>query len=127
MRASMTLMPARSKRSVSSFSSSVVDLLLAGPEGQDLLVVVLERVVGVGAGEVADGRFALDDDVVLVVVDFEGGVEGVFDLPDDDGGDLDRVAGLVVDLDPLAVEVPGPQRDLLLGAGTGWPRRSRSS
>ena len=68
---------------------------------------------GVAVGEVAERRFALHDDELLVVVDVEHGPGGVGHAPDDDRGDLDRVAARVVDLDPLALEVPDPQRDRL--------------
>ena len=61
-----------------------------------------------------EGGLALDADVGLVVVDVEHRLGGVADAPDDDGGDLDRVAALVVHLEFLAVEVAGAQGDLLL-------------
>ena len=50
--------------------------------------------------------------IELVVVDVEIGAGGIVDAPDDDRGDLDRVAALVVDLEPLAVEVAGAERYL---------------
>ena len=59
-------------------------------------------VVGERRGEVAHRGLALDLDEVLVVVDLERCPRGVVDVPDDDGGDLDRVAALVVHLQALA-------------------------
>ena len=56
------------------------------PEGHTLVVVVLERVVRVGAREVPDGGFALDDDVLLVVIHVERGLVGILHLPHDDRG-----------------------------------------
>ena len=49
-------------------------------------------------------RFALRRHVHLVFVDVEDGLRRVFDAPDDDGGDLDRIAAAVVDLQLLAIE-----------------------
>jgi hypothetical protein len=68
----------------------------------------------VGGRHAAERRLALDIDVVLVVVDVELGSGGVLDAPDDDGGDLDRVAEQVVDLDLAAVEVARAQRERVL-------------
>jgi hypothetical protein len=53
-------------------------------------------------------------DEVLVVVDVEERLGGVDDLPDDDAGDLDRIALAVVDLELLALEVADALRDALL-------------
>ena len=86
--------------------------------GGDLFHVAAERrlsllavVVGVAVGQVAHGRLALHVDVLLEVVHVERGLGRILDPPDHHGGDLDRVAPLVVDLQLLAVEVPRPQRD----------------
>ena len=70
---------------------------------------VVVRVVGVARGEVPQRRFALHLHVVVVVVHLEDGFGRVDDLPDDDGGDLDRVAFVVVDLEPRALEVAHAQ------------------
>jgi hypothetical protein len=72
-------------------------------------VLIVVRVVRVAGGEIAQRRFALDVDVVVVVVDLEERFGGVDDTPDDDGGDLDRVALEVVDLEPRALEIADPQ------------------
>jgi hypothetical protein len=72
-------------------------------------------VVGVAAGEVADGGLALRLDERLVGLDVEERLRGVAHLPDDDGRDVDRVADEVVDLERLAVERVRAQRDLALG------------
>jgi hypothetical protein len=53
---------------------------------------VLEVVVGVAEGEVAQRRFGLGQDVSIVVLDVEAGPRRVVDAPDDGRGDLDRVA-----------------------------------
>ena len=58
----------------------------------------------------AEGRLALHVHEVLVVVDLEHGFGGLDDPPDDDGGDLDRVADVVVDLQFAAFEVADSQR-----------------
>lgn len=88
------------------------DLLAASAEGD---FVILAVVIGVGGGEVADGGFALDTDIALVVLDVEEGLGGIADAPDDDGGDFDRVAALIVDLEFFAVEVAGAEGDFLFG------------
>ena len=72
------------------------------------LGVVRER-----RGQVAHGRLALHLHEVLVVVDVERRLGGVVDVPDHHRGDLDRVAALVVDLEPVAVQVARAQRQLL--------------
>src|SRR6266403_1156201 len=58
------------------------------------------------------GGLALQLHVVFVAVDVEARLRGVVDAPDDDRGDLDRIAALVVNLEPLAVKVARAQRDL---------------
>ena len=55
----------------------------------------------------ADGRFALDVDVGVVIVHVETGLERVLNAPDHDGRDFDRVAAFVVDFELVAVEVSG--------------------
>ena len=86
---------------------------------------VLVVVVGVFAGEVAERGLALHGHELLVVLDVEHGLGRVDDAPDDDRGDLDRVAAGVVDLDPLALEVAHPQRDLLRRSVNGLHHHSR--
>ena len=76
-------------------------------------------------GQLADGRLALDGHEVLVAVDVEQGLGRVDDVPDDDGGDLDRVAQGVVDLDRLAVEVEDAQGHLLLDDEGIGPEEAR--
>ena len=61
-------------------------------------VVAVEIVVGVLGSEVTDRGLALHDDIVVVLVHLEGRPCCVDDPPDDDRGDLDRVALGVVDL-----------------------------
>ena len=74
----------------------------------------------------AHGGLALHRDVRLVVVDVEDRLGGVLDAPHDDRGDLDRVAALVVDLELVAVEGAGPQRDLVAReTPRGLRRRAR--
>ena len=109
MRASITSTPALASRSwISRFRCSAT---VGGVPAQRRVRVVV-RVVGVAGGEVAQRRLALDVDVVLVVVHLEHGFGRVDDPPHDDGGDLDRVAIVVVDLEVRALEVADPQRDL---------------
>ena len=61
-----------------------------------------------------DGGLALDDDILLVVIDLEGGFEGIIDLPDDDGGYLDWIAHFVVDFELLSAQVAGAKAQFLL-------------
>ena len=68
-------------------------------------------VVGIRGGQRAHRAFALHVDVVFVVVDVEDGFGGLDHAPDDHGGDLDRVAVLVVDLELAAFEIAHAQRD----------------
>ena len=84
----------------------------------DLFGVVAQRqraaapvVVGVAGGDVPDGGLGLDRDELREVVDRVDGAGGVLDLPDDDGGDLDRVAVGVVDLGLRRLLVADPGRD----------------
>jgi hypothetical protein len=58
-----------------------------------------------------DGCLGLDGDELREVVDGIDGAGGVADLPDDDGGDLDRVAVGVVDLGLCRLLVADPGRD----------------
>ena len=62
---------------------------------------------------------------VVVIVHVEERLGRVDDSPDDHGRDLDRVAGEVVDLEPLALEVPHPQRDAPLGEERVDPPQAR--
>ena len=74
------------------------------------------RVVRVTGRQVAHGRFALHMQEVLVVVHPEHGLGRIDDAPDDDGGDLDRIAVLVVDLQLAALEIP----DSAATRGAAW-------
>ena len=85
------------------------DLDLVRAQG-DVLVDVL--VVRVGRGEVAERRLGLDVDEMLEVVDLEQRLRRIRDLPDDDRGDLDRVAVVVVDLEARRLEVADTHGDL---------------
>ena len=86
---------------------------------------VLVRVVGIARGQVAQRGLALHVHEVLVVVDLEERLGRVDDLPDDDRGDLDRVAVVVVDLELLALEVADAQRDLPLRVERVRPAQAR--
>ena len=112
--ASSTEMPAWSSRSASSRISACGDAVLAGAQRRLRRVFVLAFVVVVRGGEVAHRGLGLDPHVLVVVLDVEHGLRGVAHAPDDGGGDLDRVAALVVDLQPLAHQVVRAQADLLL-------------
>ena len=59
-------------------------------------------VIGVLAGKMTYCRFGLHRDVTLEVLDVVGGARGIFDAPDDSGGNFDGVAALIVDLQPFA-------------------------
>ncbi len=72
---------------------------------------MLLGVVGIAAGQGADGRFHLDLDELLVIVHVEDGLGGIDHLPDDHGSYLDRVAVFVVDLEDFRIEVAYPQAD----------------
>src|SRR5205823_10166582 len=63
-------------------------------------------IVGERRSEMPHGSLTLQLHVVLVAVNVEARPGSVVDAPDDDCGDLDRVAALVIDLQALAVEVP---------------------
>ena len=85
--------------------------------------LVFLGVVGVAAGQGADGRFHLDLHELFVVVHVEDRAGGIHHLPDHHGADLDRVAVLVVDLEDLGVEVTHPQAHLAAaGQGVGPPK-----
>src|SRR5204863_7774464 len=73
--------------------------------------VVFAVVVGIRAREMPDSGLALDLHVALVTVNVEAGLGAILDAPDDDGGDFDGIAALVVDLEFVAVEVSGAQRN----------------
>ena len=62
----------------------------------------------------ADRCFGLHAHVLVIVLDVEYGLCGVVDAPDDRRRDLDRVAALVVDLQPLAHQIVRAQSYLLL-------------
>ena len=88
---------------------AVTSSALARSEGP----LVIDIVVGVFAGHMADGGLGLDLNEVLVVLDVECRPGGVDHLPVDDCGDLDRVAHGVIDLEYVRIEGADPQRDLL--------------
>jgi hypothetical protein len=68
-------------------------------------LIFITAVVAVEAGDVSNGCLALNLDVCFKVIHVEGGPRGIFHSPDNDTGDLDRIAALVVHLELLAVEV----------------------
>ena len=90
------------------------DAVLAGPQRRLVRAIGLTFVVGIARGKVPDRGFGLHADVLLVVLDIEHRLCRVAHAPDDCRGDLDRVAALVVDLQPLAHQVVHAQADLLL-------------
>ena len=92
------------------------------PAQRHLRLVV--RVVGVAGRQVAQRRFGLDLHVVVVVVHLEHRFGGVDDPPDDDRGDLDRIALVVVDLQVRAFEVADALRDALLRVERVRPAQS---
>ncbi len=110
MRASMISSPASATCSWMVSASAAGDRVEVGAQR---VAAVLVAVVPAGTGHRAQRRFALDGDVGDVVGDIEGGARRVGDTPDDDGADLDRVAGAVVDLERRRVEVIDAQRDAL--------------
>ena len=63
-----------------------------------------------------DCGFALNADIGLEVLDIKGGLGGVLDTPDDDDGDLDGVALLIVDFKFAAFEVASAQGEFRF-----WP------
>ncbi len=73
-----------------------VDFAGRADEGGD--VVLVECVVGVGAGQLPDRRLGLGVDVGGEVVDTEYSAGGVDDSPHDHRGDLDRIASGVIHL-----------------------------
>ena len=84
---------------------------ISGLVGAQCDVALVVGVVRVGRGEVAQRGLGLDVDEVLVVIDFEQGLRRVDHLPDDDGGDLDGVAVVVVDLELGGLEVADADGD----------------
>ncbi len=74
-------------------------------------LVLLAMVVGVGAGQVAQGGLALHAHVVLIIIHIEDSLRRVLHFPHHDRPDLDGIAALVVDLEFLAVEIPRAQRN----------------
>ena len=103
-------MPASCEPGLELGLQRVADLVGVAAQRDRLRLVV---VVGVLVGEMAQRGLALHGHELLVVGDVEHRLGRVGDAPHDDRGDLDRVAAGVVDLDPLALEVAHPQRDLL--------------
>jgi len=63
---------------------------------------------------VAHRRLALDDDVLVVVIDVEGSAIRIFHLPNDDGGDFDRIPRFFIHLQTITVQVPRAKGDPLL-------------
>ena len=127
--ASTTTMPACAKRCCSSLRSAAETSSV--PERSvtsctPVALGLLEVVVGIAEGEVAQRRLGLRQHVGLVVLDVEARLGRVVDAPDDRRGDLDRVAALVVDLQLLAVEVVRAHRDLASSCRTGWPSAGRA-
>ena len=72
-----------------------------------------------GRRDVTQRRLGLHADEVDVVVDREHRLRGVGHLPDDDRGDLDRVAVGVVDLQVVGLEVPDPDAHGSAGRASG--------
>lgn len=106
--------PADSTRAVISVEScSVICSALPRSEGDAVVGVV--RVAG---RDVADRGVGLDGHELGEVVDLEDGLRGVPDLPDHDGGELDRVAVGVVHLEHGGLVVAQPGGDLA-AAGEG--------
>jgi hypothetical protein len=104
---------------VSSTRKGLGDLVDVAAQ-RDLGVGVGEGLAGVvriGAGEVPHGGLALRGHVRLEVVDVEHRLGRVFDAPDHHGGDVHRVAALVVDLELVAVQGAGAQADLVAAQG----------
>ena len=108
-RASSTTTPAFREPDAELLAELLRDLVAAAAQRE---LVLLAVIVGVEARDAANGGFALDLDVALVVFDVEDGLRRILDAPDHDGRDLDGVAALVVDLERLAVEVVRAQREL---------------
>ena len=57
----------------------------------------------------ANGRFALDLHVALEIIDIEGGLGGVLDSPDDDGGDLAALNGAQRAPDARSEQIDGQE------------------
>ena len=83
-------------------------------------------VVGVARRQVAQRRFALHVDEVVVVVDLEDGLGRVDDPPDHHRGDLDRVALVVVDLQACRSRSCAPAARCASWCRTGWPSGVRA-
>ena len=123
MRASITWTPAFARR---SWIACWSDLETSAVCVESASSVVGVRIVRIRLRDRADRGLALHGDVLLVVVDLEQRLGRLNDLPDDDRGDLDRVAAIVVHLELLRLEVADPQRDLALGEeGIGKPEARR--
>src|SRR5208282_2569043 len=80
---------------------------------------LLAVIVAVATRQMPQRRLALRLDILLVIIYVERRLCRVLHPPDDDGGDFDRVAALVVDLELLPVERARPQGDLVPGRGFG--------
>ena len=103
-------------------SQRIGDLLDVAAQGDlivSLLVARLAVIVGIGTCQVTQRRLALGGHVRGEVVDIEDGLRRVFHVPDHHGRYLDRVAALVVDLQPLHVEGAGSQADLVAVLAAG--------
>src|SRR5208282_1608495 len=70
---------------------------------------LLAVIVAVATRQMPQRRLALRLDILLVIIYVERRLCRVLHPPDDDGGDFDRVAALVVDLELLPVERARPQ------------------
>ena len=82
-------------------------------------------VIRVAGGHRAQGGLRLDVHEALVVVDVVDGLGAVHHFPDDDGGDLDRAAFKLVDLEPTALEIAHSQTDLLRRVERVVPTQAR--
>ncbi len=110
---------------VESPDQTLVDLF--GIAAESKLFLGVGVVIGIAAGHLAQGGVALHADEILesvregpggaacrrtgkgLAVDFEQGLVCVLQLPYEDHADEDRIAGLVIDLDGLGIQVPGAE------------------
>src|SRR5580704_422910 len=70
-------------------------------------------IVGIHISQMAQRGFALDRDVVLVVIHVKESLCRVLNAPDNDRRDLDWITALVVDLQLFAIEGAGSERDFV--------------
>jgi hypothetical protein len=70
-------------------------------------------IVRVSRGQVAQRRFALDMDVIFVMIHFERRFGCVHNSPHHYGRNLDRVTVMVIDLEARRLKVPDAQRHRL--------------